>query len=118
MNNLQRNNLCGRSVIKFRRWLKKGYAIFAGSGREIVVGVLGVRMCRMAMLKSGLKSSISLLEAVAVLGATDEEEDTREAEATAMMANMEMLCPVVCASAKYRASYIREGEARTTIIIR
>lgn len=41
-------------TIVFRQWCRKGYAIFAGLGHHIVIGVLSVSVCAMALLKSGV----------------------------------------------------------------
>lgn len=44
--------------IYFSRWSKKGYAVFAGLGKEIRIAVLAVHICACALLKSASKGLV------------------------------------------------------------
>lgn len=61
--------------IVFRRWSRKGYAIFAGLGKHIVIGVLAIGICMMAMLKTGVVTSDDSQQAGKREMARDREEE-------------------------------------------
>jgi len=53
------------STIRFRRWTRKNYAVFAGLHREISIGHISFDICEKALLKSGKKTEDIYLEAIA-----------------------------------------------------
>ena len=47
-----------RAKLRFSRWNRKGYAIFASLGREVCIGRLAIHICEMALRKSSRKGVI------------------------------------------------------------
>ena len=61
------------STIRFRRWTRKNYAVFAGLHREISIGHISFDICEKALLKSGKKTQDTYFE-------TDTDDSTEEEE--------------------------------------
>jgi len=64
------------SSIIFRRWSRKSYAVFAGLGRHIIIGVLSIGICIMAMLKTGVVASDNNQQIVSKMSLDDSEEES------------------------------------------
>lgn len=80
-----------QNSMRFTRWSRKGYAIFAGLGKHIIIGVLSVGICMMAMLKSGVVTSDDYEFVVSRVSADDAQDEASPASLQGL------LCLVVSA---------------------
>ena len=63
-----------RAKLRFSRWNRKVYSIFASLGREVCIGRLAIHICEMALRKSSRKGVIvNLAEAFERMVTTFEE---------------------------------------------
>lgn len=46
------------TLLRFSRWNRKGFAIFASLGREVRIGALAIHICEMSLRKSSRKGVI------------------------------------------------------------
>ena len=52
------------TLLRFSRWNRKGFAIFASLGREVRIGTLAIHICEMSLRKSSRKGVIVNLSEV------------------------------------------------------
>ena len=52
------------TLLRFSRWNRKGFAIFATLGREVRIGTLAIHICEMSLRKSSRKGVIVNLSEV------------------------------------------------------
>lgn len=55
---MKRRILFKRCCLYFSAWSRKGYAVFAGLGKEVRISPLALHICGAALLKSALKGVI------------------------------------------------------------
>lgn len=84
--------LCfNRSIVRFRRWARKGYSIFSSLGKQVSIGVLDFRIANTSLkkLSVGIASSISDLFSL-------EEDKDKELENEELLENELALMPAFC----------------------
>lgn len=74
-----------RSIV-FHQWSRKGYAIFAGLGRHIIIAVLAVPVCYSSMLKT-----VVLTEATAYTSCSDCRTESDDGSPTMPAEMMEII---------------------------
>lgn len=80
-----------RGIVRFRRWARKGYSIFASLGKQVSIGVLDFRIANTSLkkLSVGIASSISDLFSL-------EEDKDKELENEELLENELALMPAFC----------------------
>lgn len=80
-----------RGIIRFRRWARKGYSIFASLGKQVSIGVLDFRITNTSLkkLSVGIASSISDLFSL-------EEDKDKDLESEELLENELGLMPALC----------------------
>ncbi len=55
---MRTNAYLSRKILYFSQWSGKGYAVFAGLGRQVQIAFLALHICLLALLKSARKGVI------------------------------------------------------------
>lgn len=80
--------LCfNRSIVRFRRWARKGYSIFSSLGKQVSIGVLDFRIANTSLkkLSVGISDLFSL-----------EEDKDKDMESEELLENELGLMPALC----------------------
>lgn len=89
-------------VIYFSCWCRKGYAIFAAIGRQVLIAAVSLRICRSALLKTARKGAIIISETCWDMEMPADVELETFLKMRNMLPAMESVCPDKSISSEYR----------------
>lgn len=99
-----------RSII-FRQWSRKGYAIFAGIGQHIIIGVLAVAICYASMLKT-----IVLTEATSRIACADNRTESDDGSPSTMPEILSEIIVVAISDEEVAATKVASRELKQSTI--
>lgn len=96
-------------VIYFSCWCRKGYAIFAAIGRQVLISAVSLGICRCALLKTARKGNLITSETCWKTEMAPEVELKAYLQMKDMLLPMELVCPGENMSIEYRTRVCRKS---------